>query len=99
HVFATHVLPPVRAFLKDNQLEEQVTCLVTFYGVPLRVAPRANTAEQQVEFRIIQEQIQAATAKAKQAVAEAENVAKQATSDFDPPSASDELPALSVRAS
>lgn len=39
---------PVRAHLKEQGLAEQVTCLVTFYGVPLRVGPRmAGQAEQQ----------------------------------------------------
>src|SRR3954451_9338152 len=35
------VVPPVRSFLRDNRLRDKVTCLVTFWGVPLRVARRA----------------------------------------------------------
>jgi uncharacterized protein (TIGR03790 family) len=41
------VVPVVRAFLRDKALGAQVTCLVTFYGVPLKVAGRAKGAAAQ----------------------------------------------------
>ncbi len=31
------VVPVIRDYLKNNHLEQQVTCLVTFYGMPLRI--------------------------------------------------------------
>src|SRR3954468_5641341 len=42
-VYDRQVVPVVRAFLRDNGLERKVTCLVTFYGVPIRVMERVNT--------------------------------------------------------
>src|SRR5688500_16290878 len=34
------VVPAVRAALERNNLADRVTCLVTFYGLPLRIAAR-----------------------------------------------------------
>ncbi len=44
------VAQPVRQFLESNNLKSQVTCLVTFHGVPLRVAKRANTPQETAEL-------------------------------------------------
>src|SRR5687768_3474018 len=30
------VVPPIRQYLRDNQLDQRVKCLVTFLGVPFR---------------------------------------------------------------
>jgi uncharacterized protein (TIGR03790 family) len=38
------VVPGVRDFLRAHQLEHKVTCIVTFYGVPIRIAPRIDSA-------------------------------------------------------
>src|SRR5687767_9170835 len=35
------VVPAVRSFLVDNGLKDKVTCLVTFWGVPLRIGARS----------------------------------------------------------
>jgi len=96
--FHEQVAPTVRQFLKDHKLEEQVTCLVTFYGVPLRVGPRVNTAEQTAEYRAIDQQLQPILAQAVQAVATLEEVALQLNADFKPPTTSQEMPALPLRA-
>jgi uncharacterized protein (TIGR03790 family) len=37
------VVPTIRDFLRQKKLDKKTTCLVTFYGVPLRVAARAPT--------------------------------------------------------
>ncbi len=37
------VIPAVRQFLSTPELQGKVTCLVTFYGLPLRIAARVNT--------------------------------------------------------
>src|SRR5947209_1113979 len=34
------VVPVVRAYLREHKLDRQVTCLVTFWGVPIRIANR-----------------------------------------------------------
>jgi uncharacterized protein (TIGR03790 family) len=45
--YDTAVVPVVRAFLRNNGLNEPVTCLVTFYGLPLKVAGRTTPATPQ----------------------------------------------------
>jgi uncharacterized protein (TIGR03790 family) len=37
------VVLPIRAFLREHQLAGQVRCLVTFHGVPIRVAGREDS--------------------------------------------------------
>jgi uncharacterized protein (TIGR03790 family) len=37
------VVPVVRQFLREKQLQDKIRCLVTFYGVPLRIADRIYT--------------------------------------------------------
>ena len=48
--YARDVVPAVRAFLHDHGLDAKVRCLVTFYGVPLRIAGRKNTPPEAAEF-------------------------------------------------
>ena len=43
--FDEKIVVPVRQFLTDNHLQKQVTCLVTFYGVPLRIPTRVNSSD------------------------------------------------------
>src|SRR5687767_4526026 len=40
HEYNLRVAPAIRKQLRDNGLRDKVTCLVTFYGVPLRVAAK-----------------------------------------------------------
>src|SRR5690349_18794516 len=41
--YEAKVIPAVREFLTKHKLRDKVTCLVTFYGVPLRIANRVNS--------------------------------------------------------
>lgn len=43
--YETHVVAPVRQFLEDHRLQRKIKCLLTFYGVPFRVAARMNTPQ------------------------------------------------------
>jgi uncharacterized protein (TIGR03790 family) len=59
------VLPAAREFLTKPELAEKVTCLVTFYGVPLKIGARvlspADVAEVQsleAEIRVLPDQIE-----------------------------------------
>jgi uncharacterized protein (TIGR03790 family) len=45
NTYETQVVGPVRQFLEDHHLQRKIKCLLTFYGVPFRVAERVNTAE------------------------------------------------------
>ena len=40
--YERNVVPAVRAFLRRNGLAAKVKCIVTFYGVPLRIGARAK---------------------------------------------------------
>ncbi len=44
------VVPQVREFLKSGHLTTKVKCLVLFYGVPLRIGTRVNSAEEGKEL-------------------------------------------------
>ena len=47
-LYDREVVPAVRTFLRGNHLERKITCIVTFYGVPIRVSARVN-ARQDIE--------------------------------------------------
>lgn len=55
--FDAAVVMPIRQYLASNGMREKTRCLVTFYGVPLRLMPRKNSAEETAELRQIQEQL------------------------------------------
>lgn len=40
------VVPTIQAFLKEHALDRKVSCLVTFYGVPLKVGGPSNRPEE-----------------------------------------------------
>jgi uncharacterized protein (TIGR03790 family) len=44
-LFDERMVGAIRAFLLSNHLEKQVTCIVTFYGVPLRIEPDPTVKE------------------------------------------------------
>ena len=48
------VVPKVREFIVKNGLEKQIACAVTFYGVPLRVAGRTSTPEDEKEAAAVE---------------------------------------------
>lgn len=89
--YATKVAPPVRAFLHEHNLADTVTCLVTFYGVPLRVGPRSNSPAESAEYRELSELLDKTTETIKQAVTAAEDLAKQVQPDFKPAAPADRL--------
>jgi uncharacterized protein (TIGR03790 family) len=51
------VVPQVRDFLKSGNLEHQVKCFVTFYGVPLRIAARVPNVEDGREQANLRQQL------------------------------------------
>ena len=51
------VVPAVRAFLREHHLESNVICLLSFYGVPLRIENRVNSKEDQAELDDLQRQL------------------------------------------
>ena len=55
--FDVAVVMPIRQYLTINALREKTRCLVTFYGVPLRLMARKNSAGETEELRQVQEEL------------------------------------------
>ena len=79
-----YVVPAVRSFLKNNGLRDKVTCLVTFYGVPLRVGRRSAGPPEHEQLKIVQGEMEKARAELQSAVAQAEALAKELNPLFKP---------------
>src|SRR5688572_25025895 len=78
------VVPPVRKFLRDNKLEARVKCLVTFYGVPLRVAGKVSMPRDKLELARVRKELAEARAALDVAVGDAEALAKSLDPSFAP---------------
>lgn len=52
------VVPAVRAHLRENGLGDKVRCVVTFFGVPLRIAGKTTTEAERTEIASIQQQLE-----------------------------------------
>ena len=55
--YESRVIPAIRAHLRDNHLKSEVTCLVTFYGVPLRIGARKETLESKQEIAGLEKEL------------------------------------------
>ena len=51
------VAAPIRAFLQHNHLKDQVKCLVTFWGLPLRINRRRLTDQEKDETERVTKQL------------------------------------------
>jgi uncharacterized protein (TIGR03790 family) len=92
------VVPQVREFLRTGNLEHQVKCFVTFFGVPLRIAPReANLAESREQTGIRQELLKAAP-RVTTSVQELETLAEQLNPGYTPFSGAGDFDTLRKRA-
>jgi uncharacterized protein (TIGR03790 family) len=78
------VVPAVRKFLNDNGLRDKVTCLVTFWGVPLRIGRRVPTPEEAKQLESLRQEAQKAQADLDAAVADAEALAREVTGTYLP---------------
>jgi uncharacterized protein (TIGR03790 family) len=47
--YDSSVVGPIRQFLSENKLKDQVKCLLTFYGVPFRIRDKHNSADEERE--------------------------------------------------
>lgn len=77
------VVPPVRRFLKENKLESKVKCLVTFYGVPLRIARRPVDAEERKEVTELQSMIAKLRGEIEPMVVQLEKLAQKLDPSFE----------------
>lgn len=62
------VVPAVREFIRKGGLEDKITCVVSFYGVPLRISARLNNPEDQEESRKLQAEREKALAQLREIV-------------------------------
>jgi uncharacterized protein (TIGR03790 family) len=82
--YETLVLPPTREFLAKPELANKITCLVTFYGVPLKIAARITTPEETAEAQRLKQELDAIPAQLEPLVQKVEALAKQADPSFTP---------------
>jgi uncharacterized protein (TIGR03790 family) len=94
--YESNVVPVVRGFLAKPELAGKVTCLVTFYGVPLRVGARVLSPADVEEVRRLEGEVKALPDEVEPLVRKVEALAKQADPSF-VPAAGKTLDALSAR--
>ena len=83
--YERNAAPAVREFLRTNHLEEKVTCIVTFFGVPLRIAQRRPTPAEQEEIAALTKQQAELRAKILVAVEKLESEIRQFDKAYTPP--------------
>jgi uncharacterized protein (TIGR03790 family) len=94
--YEREVVPAVRNFLRERGLEKRVTCVVTFYGVPLRIRHHQPTpAEREEVNQLLAEQSRLRHA-VRVSLESAEAVVKQSRPAFVPVAGFD-MPALEAR--
>jgi uncharacterized protein (TIGR03790 family) len=80
--YEEQVVPKVREFLVTGQLQDKVKCFVTFYGVPLRISDRVNTAAEQNELANIRATLVGMPNQLKPAVESLESLATKLNPEF-----------------
>ncbi|HEV2687426.1 MAG TPA: TIGR03790 family protein, partial [Bryobacteraceae bacterium] len=82
-VYDTQVVAPIRAALTSKHLQDKVICLVSFWGVPLRIGGRSLPATAKAERTALQTQLgQELLPEIQRQVASAEEIARRFKSDF-----------------
>ena len=84
--YERHIAAPVRRFLLEKKLDDKIKCLVTFYGVPLRTAPRALSEADKAEAADLKLQHQQLLKTLAEATAKIEAIARQISPGFNPAS-------------
>ncbi len=78
------VIPQVRDFLRDPEIARNVRCLVTFYGVPLRIAARINSPDDLQELDNLRKQILDVIGRTQKPLGELETLAQSLDRNFQP---------------
>src|SRR4030095_13741715 len=78
------VVPVVRKFLRDNGLEQKVTCVVTFFGVPLRIGNRLLSAQDKDELIALEAQRDLLAERVRMTIRSLEQKATEFDSSFTP---------------
>lgn len=77
--------PAVRKFLRDAGLRDKVACLVTFWGVPLRIGRRTASSAEREQLAVVQRELDKAKTDLESAVGQAEALARELDPNFQPP--------------
>jgi uncharacterized protein (TIGR03790 family) len=78
------VVPPIREFLRINDPQNRVKCLVTFYGVPFRIAAHTDTPEEIAELKELHLEARAIGGSLKSLTDQLEKLAALLDSSFKP---------------
>lgn len=82
--YESAVAPAVRKYLADNQLKDKVKCLVTFYGMPLRIRDQAPTTQEGDTVAKLTDRQKKIMEQLEPAVKQVEALAIEAKKDFKP---------------
>jgi len=82
--YERNVFLPLRQFLAGHHLDGKIHCLLTFYGVPFRIANRINTTADKAELADILALQQATTNQASTALASLEKFSQSFDKTFHP---------------
>ncbi|HVT88496.1 MAG TPA: TIGR03790 family protein [Tepidisphaeraceae bacterium] len=91
------VAPVVRQFLRDHGVEKSIRCLVTFYGVPLRISDRINSPSDTVELARNRDMLKRVISRLVPFVQELETQSTTWDPTFKPPSNDRSIEALGQR--
>ena len=83
-MYEKNVVRPLREHIQAAGLADKVKCIVTFYGVPLRIGPRLATEQEKQEIAELTKDKQELYAKLAGVVSDLELKAKEADSSFAP---------------
>jgi uncharacterized protein (TIGR03790 family) len=94
--YESNVVPAIRDFIRQQRIQAKVNCLVTFYGVPLKIQARPKTASNQKELAELNQLLSASAAELLPTVKRAESLASGLDASF-VPLPGDDIDALARR--
>jgi len=81
--YDAEVVPAIRSFLRENGLESKVKCLVTFWGVPIRIGPKRRLPGEAQELAKLEKVHDETMARVAQAVKSIEATATKLDARFE----------------
>lgn len=95
--YVERIAKPVREWLSRNDPDNRIKCLLTFYGVPLRVGAKRITPEEEQELKAVREELKETRARIGPLVRDLEDLVQSLDSAFKPPTTQTSLPAHAAR--
>jgi uncharacterized protein (TIGR03790 family) len=96
--YETKVVPAVRGFLRERGLHNRVRCIVTFYGMPLRISGKQATDAERAEVATIKQELESARKSLPPIVKALETLATEIDPKFAVDGAGDALDQIGRRA-